>query len=47
MLRRLEKVGEKVGEKEEVGVLRCGKIFRLSGVKRTATNRKGECSSTK
>lgn len=41
MLRRSE---EGVKE-EEVGVLRSGKRFQLSRVKRTATNREGECSS--
>jgi len=42
MLRRSE---ERI-EEEDVEVLRSGKIFRLSGAKRTATNREGECSST-
>lgn len=41
MLRRSEEV-----EEEEVGVLCNGKRFQLSGVKRTATNKEGECGST-
>jgi len=42
MLRRLEE-----GIEEEYGgVLGSGKIFWLSGVKRTVTNKKRECSST-
>jgi len=42
MLRRTKEVGEE----EETGVLRSGKRFWLSGVKRTVTNREGECSLT-
>lgn len=42
MLRR----SEEGLEEEDIGLLCSGKIFRLSGVKRTATNREGECSST-
>lgn len=42
MLRRTKKVGEE----EETRELRSGKRFRLSGVKRTMTNREGECSLT-
>lgn len=41
MLRRLE---EGI-EEEEVGVLHSGFFFWLSGGKRTATNREGECTS--
>jgi len=37
MLRR----SEEGIEEEDFGVLRSGKIFWLSGVKRTATNREG------
>jgi len=44
MPRRSEEVEE--GE-EEGGVMCSGKRFRLSGLKRTATNKVGECSSTK
>lgn len=42
MLKRLE---EGI-EKEYVGLLHSGKIFRLSGVKRIVMNKEGECSST-
>lgn len=42
MLRRLE---EGI-EEEDVRVLCSGKRFQLSGVKKTMTNREGECSST-
>ena len=42
MLKRIEEVGEEV----EIVVLRSGKRFQLSGVKRTMTNREGECVST-
>jgi len=42
MLRR----SEEGVEEEEVGVLCSGKRFRLSGVKRSASNKEGECSST-
>jgi len=41
MLRRSKEV-----EEEDTRVLHSVKIFRLSGVKRTATIREGDCSST-
>jgi len=42
MLKRIEEEREEV----ETGVLCSGNIFRLSEVKRSSTNREGECNLT-